>query len=497
MHAIYENIPALSIFLMMLSGILTVLCHKGRAAYRIFILSMAALIAGSLWLLAELAAGGYEFTYSMGVLGAPWGNELRAGPLEALLAAAFSLVMLLSVLGGREDIDSDILPEKQGLYYIMLDLMMASLLALIYTNDVFTGYVFIEINTITACAMVMAKDEGRTLAATVRYLIMSLVGSSLFLMSVALLYGVTGHLLMESLAPAIDALMTEGRYLLPLAALAGMMTVGLSIKSALYPFSSWLPDAHGTATTSSSAILSGLVIKGYIVLLIKIYVRCFGLEHIRAMGLDTVLFILGAVAMIAGSIQAIRETHIKRMIAYSSVAQVGYIFMAMGMGTQAGMVAAFYQMIVHAFTKPLIFVSAGGLIGVSGHNKQLYDLGGSALRNPLAGIGFSVGGLAFVGIPLLSAFAAKLIIANEAAAVSGWQTPVALAALGLSGVLNALYYLPAMLRVWLPDGGQREKAQAVSPRFAVASVALMAAVVALGIWYEPLARLLGLGVSLY
>lgn len=494
MRPIVENVPALSILFMMLTGIVSVVPKNRKTAYRMTVISLLILLAASLCLCVSLSDG-RSFTYSMGNWGAPWGNELRAGPLEALMASVFAFTMLLSVLGGRYDAEHDILDEKQGLYYIMLDLLMASLLALIYTNDLFTGYVFIEINTITACALVMAKEEGRTIAATVRYLIMSLVGSSLFLMSVALLYGITGHLLMESLAPAIAKIAESGNYLFPLAALSCMMICGLSIKSALYPFSSWLPDAHGTATTTSSAVLSGLVIKGYIILMVKIFVRCFSLELVNKLGLTDILFVLGTAAMIMGSVKAIRETHLKRMIAYSSVAQVGYIFIAVGMGTLGGIAAAFFQIIAHAVTKSLLFICAGGMINASGHNKQLNELDGAARRAPLSGIGFTIGGLAMVGIPLLGSFAAKLLIAEEAVGL-GWRMTAALAALGASAVLNALYYLPAILRLWLPEKDKNAKAEKCDRRLGVAVVVLSLTVIALGIFYEPVVELIRLGTEL-
>ena len=494
MRPIVENIPALSILFMMLTGIVSVVPKNRKTAYHLTVLSLLVLFAANLCLCVSLS-GGHSFTYSMGNWGAPWGNELRAGPLEALMAAVFAFTMLMSVLGGRYDAENDILEAKQGLYYIMLDLLMASLLALIYTNDLFTGYVFIEINTITACALVMAKEEGRTIAATVRYLIMSLVGSSLFLMSVALLYGITGHLLMESLAPAIAAIAESGKYLFPLAALSCMMVCGLAIKSALYPFSTWLPDAHGTATTTSSAVLSGLVIKGYIILMVKIFTRCFSLELVNRLGITDILFVLGVLAMIMGSVKAMQETHLKRMIAYSSVAQVGYIFIAVGMGTLGGIAAAFFQIIAHAVTKSLIFICAGGMIDASGHHKQLNELDGAARRAPVAGVGFTVGGLAMVGIPLLGSFTAKVLIAEEAGGF-GWRTTAALIALAVSAVLNALYYLPAIIRLWLPEKESGAKKEKCEWCMAAAVVILSLTVIALGVFYEPLVALIREGAAL-
>jgi len=495
MRPVFENIPAVSILLMLLTGIISIVPHNRKTAYRLCLVSLGIVLAASVCLTFSLA-NGHSFSYAMGNWGAPWGNELRSGPLEALMAAVFSFSMIMAILGGRYDAECDIKEDKQAYYYIMLDLLMASLLALIYTNDLFTGYVFIEINTITACALVMAKEEGKTLAATVRYLIMSLVGSSMFLLSVALLYGITGQLLMESLAPQISIIAGTRSYILPLAALSCLMICGLSIKSALYPFSTWLPDAHGTATTTSSAVLSGLVIKGYIILMVKVFVRCYGLELVNTLGLTDILFVLGALAMIMGSVKAIKETHIKRMIAYSSVAQVGYIFVAIGLGTAGAIAAAFFQIIAHAVTKSLIFVCAGGMIDVSHHHKQYKELDGAALRNPLAGIGFTIGGLAMVGIPLLGSFVAKLLIAAESVAVSP-KMNITLICLGVSSVLNALYYLPAIIRLWLPGKSGTDRGDfVIRPDFIVSVVMLSLSVIVLGVCYRPVVALLELGVSL-
>ena len=182
-----NNVPFFSIFIGMLAGVVMPLVKDGRKAYRIT--EAAAVLIGvlSAWLLCATYASGESFTYMMGHYPAPWGNELRAGPLEAMLSLVFCIVMVLSLEGGRRDMFDDISEGKQHNYCLMLNLMLASLLALIYTNDVFTAYVFIEINAITACAIVMARRPGKSLVAAVRYLVISCVGSGLFLMGITLL----------------------------------------------------------------------------------------------------------------------------------------------------------------------------------------------------------------------------------------------------------------------------------------------------------------------
>lgn len=148
---------------------------------------------------------------------------------------------------------------KVFLYYVLNDLLLSSLLALVYTNDLFTAYVFVEINTIAACGLIMIRQNGRTIEAAARYMIMSLLGSGLLLMGICMLYDLTGHLLMSNIREQVEILFASGNYRIPLLVTIALMSVGLAIKSALFPFHAWLPDAYGYSTVSSAAILSSLV----------------------------------------------------------------------------------------------------------------------------------------------------------------------------------------------------------------------------------------------
>ncbi len=194
----------------------------------------------------------------------------------------------------------------------MLNLLIASLLALVYTNDIFTAYVFIEINTVAACSIVLAKESGETIRATIKYFIMSALGSGLFLMGLAILYSLTGHLLMGNLYTSIQELALTGEYNIPLTVSFVLIIVSLGIKSALFPFYGWLPDAHSSATATSSAILSGLVLKGYIVLLLKIIYRVYGINIAKQLNILNILFILGFLSMIIGSIFALTQKDLKK-----------------------------------------------------------------------------------------------------------------------------------------------------------------------------------------
>lgn len=274
-----RNFPFFSILLSLGSGVLTsIMNRKAARIWNTFVL--LAVTAMSAVLFVYMLGAGEPYTFMMGHFPAPWGNEIRAGVLEAGMALFFCIVMLLSLKGGEAHIDSEIEDTKINLYYIMINLLLSSLLALIYTNDLFTAYVFVEINTISACGLIMISQSGRTIEAAARYMIMSSLGSGLLLMGLCVLYDITGHLLMSNIKNSIAYVYAQGTYNIPLVASIGMICVGLAIKSALYPFHTWLPDAYGYSTVSSAAILSSLVSKGYIFLLIKIFFRVVGFDII-------------------------------------------------------------------------------------------------------------------------------------------------------------------------------------------------------------------------
>lgn len=503
MRPFVENLPFFSIFLAILAGILSGAMPRGRMAYRLTLASCGVIAVLSAAVLAYVFQNDLSFVYTMGRFVVPYGNAIRVGPLQALLTTAFSAVMAMALLGGQRDLFHDVLPGKQTLYFVMVNLLEAALLALVYTNDAFTGYVFIEISTIAACALVMAKDNGPNLIATVRYLFMSLLGSGLFLIGLTFLNSITGYLLMPSLAEAVAALRLSGEYRLPLTVAVGLIIAGLGIKSAMFPFHLWLPDAHGGATTASSAILSGLVLKGYIVLMLTLMVRVFSLELMVELGVTNVLLLFGVLGMVAGSLSAMREYHIKRMLAYSSVAQIGYIFMGLGLGTSAGVVASCFHILVHACCKPLLFCCAGRLSAVSGHHRSLKNLRGSAYRDITAGLGFTVGALSMIGIPLFGGFVSKLYFAS--ASLPTDKTALILLTIALSTVLNALYYIPALLAIWVRPSPEEERAVladatpeqlAFDHAFTAAALVLMTGIFILGIFYHPITNVIEAGVRL-
>lgn len=443
------NFPFFSILLSLFSGtICSVL--SGKAAKWVNTSVIVTVGIMSAILLGYFVAGGQSFVYMMGHFPAPWGNEIRAGILEASMALFFSVIMLLSMWGGRKKLVEEVEGSKHNLYYILVNLLLSSLLALVYTNDLFTAYVFVEINTIAACGLIMIRQIGRTLEAAVRYMIMSLVGSGMLLMGICMIYDLTGHLLMSNIQLSVAKIIADGTYTIPLVVTIALMVIGLAIKSALFPFHAWLPDAYGYSTISSAAILSSLVSKGYIFLLIKIIYRVIGFQIFCDSHIINVLFLFGLMGMIFGSLSAIKENDIRRMIAFSSVAQIGYIYMGIGLGTTVGMVASVYHIFSHAVGKALLFIAVIGLSDVSGFNRKFIELTGAGYRNKIAGIGFTVGSLSMVGVPVFAGFVSKLLFAQAAVSNVGKMLPTMIA-LGISTILNAIYFMKTVIRIYTPN----------------------------------------------
>ncbi len=501
MRDFVQNFPLFSIIICLLSSSTSSLL-KGRAAKWVNTVVITLCGAMSLSVMIYCMSHG-AFTYIMGHVPAPWGNEVRGGVLEGGMGFFFCVIMLLSVWGGKKKLLEEVEDTKQNLYYILVNLMLCSLLALVYTNDLFTAYVFVEINTISACGLIMIRQNGRTIEAAVRYMIMSLLGSGLFLVGVCMLYDLTGHLLMSNIKESVEMLVATGQYREPLLITISFMIMGLAIKSALFPFHAWLPDAYGYSTISSAAILSSLVSKGYIFLLIKIIYRVIGFDVVRNSLLLNVTFVFAALGIIVGSINAMKEDDIRRMVSYSSVAQIGYIYLGISLGTKEGMVAAVFQILAHAATKSLLFISAVGLTDTSNFSRKFPDLTGSAHRNKIAGLGFAAGSLSMVGIPLFSGFISKLLFMSAAVENQGKMLPTMIV-LAISTILNAIYFMKTVVRIYSPERNLyvgREGYKVIHTREQIvytATVVLFVALnIILGLCSEPILNLIGNGLDTF
>jgi len=496
MAELAPNFPLITILLAFLSAALS-LCLPQRVDRVISIVSLSLTVAMSGCVLWRGLVTGEHYTYTVGKFPAPWGNELSFGILEPFLAMMLSAAILMCLVGGVRTLESHAEPRKLHLYYGMANMVCAGVLALCYTNDIFTAYVFMEIGTLASCGILVVKENGKILVASMRYLIFNLVGSGLFLLGVILLYGITGHLLLPQLKESVAAIWASGAYSQPLSMVVTLIASGLALKSGLFPFHIWVIDAHSGTVAGSSGILSGVVFKAHIILLIKLIYQVFGTEMFYACGAANVLLIYGILGMMAGSIEAIRERDFKRMVAASSISQIGYIFMGIGTSPELGVAAACAHILAHACAKPGMFLSCTRLAEGTGTMK-LSAQRGAGRRDPVAGICFAVNALSLVGFPGLMGFVSKIVLAQAGVMAGGWRMPAVLIALTVSAVLNGVYLVRTGIQLFLPvqEPVPSEPAPRCDMPFAISAVFFSGASLFFGFFFQTALDLIQTGLAL-
>lgn len=433
-----EGFPLTIILILFITAFIMPLIKKTKIVKGISLVSMTlVMILAVINLIFVINNGGY--LYRIGHFDAPYGIEFRIGIIEAIMGLLFTFVTLMIIWYSIYSIEREIIESKVALYYLLINILIGSLLGLVYSNDLFNCFVFIEIGTLASCGTIIVKDKKENIKATMKYLVMSCLGSGLVLMGIAYLYSMTGHLNIDY----IHENLIKNYLNYPNAVLISIVLfiIGLGVKSAMFPLHNWLPDAHSSAPTTSSAILSSLVLKGFVILLIKILYRVFGMEILNYYSVLNIVLIFGSLGMIMGSVFAIFQKNIKRVIAYSTVAQMGYIFLGIGIGTDLGFTIAIFHIIGHAVTKSALFLLVGSMIEQTGH-KTLEHLKGIGREMPLTLGLFSIGALSMIGIPILPGFISKWHL--SLATIATGDT-ILISVILISSLLNAVYYFPIII----------------------------------------------------
>ena len=401
-------------FVGMLLGLVAGGRHVRRIAF-VTILVGLGIALGITW--AWLQAG--ELEYLLGNWSPPLGIALRAdGPAVAMLLAVAFVVGGIA-LYARAEFDTPVGSTESRTaftYWLLLLAVWGSLNLVFVSGDLFTLYVALELLTFAGVPLVCLAGSGETLRAALRYLLFALCGSVLYLLGAVLLYGGYGTLDMRLLAEVVQAE--------PIAWTAlALMTVGLLAKTALFPLHIWLPPAHGGAPAAASAVLSALVIKGSWFLVLRLW--CDVLPGVASPSAAQLLGGLGAAAIVVGSVVALRQQRLKLLVAYSTVAQIGYLFLMFPMaltdaGVYDGAVAAgVLQAISHATAKAGMFMAAGLVYAALGHDR-IDDLAGAARALPITVLAFVLGGVALMGVLPSGAYLAKKLLLDAADTSGQW-----------------------------------------------------------------------------
>ena len=389
-------------------------------------LALAALPAGLLLALAIAAAllrGGVPLVAHLGGWAPPLGLALRADGLAAAMLLATALVTGGVALAARRRFGTPAgTPERRAAlsFWTLLFGLWAAMNGVLVAGDLFTLFIALEFLTFAAVPLVCLDGRKEALAAALRYLTFVLLGSALYLLGVALLFGAYGTLDLPLLAQRVR----PGPVTL---AAAALMTAGLLAKTALLPLHLWLPPAHAGAPAEASALLSALAIKASFVLLLRLWFGILpGLPGVEAV--SQLLAGLGAAAILLGSVAALRQARLKMLVAYSTVAQIGYLFLPFpllaasaalpdhGAGAWLG---AVLQASSHAFAKAAMFLAAGQVALACGHDR-IAGLSGVARRLPVGMVAFGLGALSLMGIPPTGGFAAKWLLLTSALELGQW-----------------------------------------------------------------------------
>ncbi len=409
----------------------------------------------------------------------------------------FSLFMLLAVtlvsLGvSLFSIDYMERYGAKATYYSLLLIMIAGMNGLVLATDLFNIYLFLEVAAVASYALVAYGLKHDELEASFKYLMLSVVASAFILISIAVLFGMTGSLSFDAVARAIGDL--DVRY--AVGACSALFIMGFGLKAALIPFHAWLPDAHPSAPAPISAILSGLLIKvSGVYALVRIVFNIFGLTP----ALSTVLMYLGALSIVVAAFLALGQKDIKRMLAYSSISQVGYIILGIGIGTPLGIIGGLFHLFNHALAKGLLFLNSGAIQQATG-TRELEEMGGLAKRMPFTAATSLIGSLSIAGVPPLNGFWSKLIIII--ALIQAGHPVFAWIAI-LASVLTLWYYLLIQRKAFFGKLNEKWASVKEAPFWMTASTVLLGLLCivvgllfssTLEIWVQPAADVLSEGI---
>ena len=438
---ITDHLPVLTVVIPLMAGILTPIVgwiDRRLCWYWVMLTMFAVLLMTSSNLYTVITSG--TIHYHLGGWTPPIGIEYVIDLLNGFVCIIIAFIGLMVGIYSIESITKE-LPNKIIPFYSIFLLLVTGLMGMTITGDIFNFYVFLEISSLTAYALIAMGDRGDGVVASFNYLIMGTVAASFILLGIGYLYAVTGSLNiadMQNLLPVIyDSKVV-------LAALAFFM-VGFSIKVGLFPLHAWLPDAYTHAPSAASALIAGLMTKVGAYAMIRFMFSVFTPEFvIDITRMAEILTWAAALAIIVGSVLAIAQSDIKRMLAYSSISQIGYILLGVGLVNVIGMQGGLLHILNHSLMKCALFLVAGAIFYRTGI-RNLHQFQGLGKKMPVTTTVFLIAGLSMIGVPGTVGFTSKWYLALGSINAGQWIFVIVIL---ISSLLNIVYFWRVFDNIW-------------------------------------------------
>jgi len=413
--SVLDHLPALQVVVPLIGSVVVAMVRDGRVAWVLSLLVALSMpvIAGVM--LNEVLVSG-TISYGLGGWAPPIGIEYRVDEVNAFLLLLVSIFIAVVMLYAPRSIASEIERSKRAGYYSMFLMCCAGLQGMAISGDAFNIFVFTEISSLATYVMIAMGRDRRALFAAFQYLIIGTIGATFYVIGVGILYSMTGTLNLVDIAARLDS---EANYRGSVVAIA-FIGVGFGLKLALFPLHLWLPNAYAFAPTTATAFLASTATKVAVYLLARFVFSVFG-EHFDfdQGGRTEVLLLLAVLAMIGPSVIAIFQDNVKRMLAYSSVAQIGYILLGIAFATETGLTGAFSHIFNHAVIKCALFLAVGCMF-ISTGITRIQDMAGIGRTMPLTMGAFVLAGLGLIGVPGTAGFVSKWYLIQGAAELGLW-----------------------------------------------------------------------------
>lgn len=457
--ALAAHAPALLVVAPLVLCTIVAAQPSGRVAWGLALLAAVFSLVCAVELFAGTRGEMAVISYAMGGWEPPFGIEFRIDGLNAALLLLLSATAVLALIFALPSIEDEVDPSKRSLFYAAFMLCFSGLSGVAITGDAFNLFVFLEISSIGTYAIIAMgwKNDRRALTASFNYLVMGTIGATFFVIGIGFLYMATGTLNMADMAQRIDAL--PGNRVVEVG--FAFILVGIGLKAALFPLHLWLPNAYAFAPSFVTTFLAATATKVAFYVIIRFSFDVFSIDSgFVTNAMTYVVTPLAIGGMVIASAQALFQSDARRLLAYSSVAQVGYMLLGLGIATAAGVSAGVLHLLNHALMKAALFIALGAFFYSYGV-RRIDDLRGLGQAMPSVGAAFTIAALSLVGVPFTVGFISKFYLI-QAALESGWWWAVV--AILISSVLAVFYVYRLLVALWihpkpqddhLPDHGVR------------------------------------------